>query len=345
MITRDPVTASAVSAAAPAPFFILGCPRSGTTLVAQLLDSHSRLAVLVETLYYPLFRHDLRCYGDLRRPANQRRLIENLLRMTRLHRLYRVEPPAADEILEALTTPTFAGVLATFLHLYARRQGKARGGEKSALHHRYLGEIQRHLTESPIFFVVRDPRDTVVSIRKMFDARLETAIWWWNQAYESYRRAPAPVQLVRYEELVADPSATLEGLCAALGERFEPGMLEFFRRVPERLRSARHHPNLAAPVNLTSVGSRRELTDADLALVETACGEGMAALAYAPTQPRAPGPTGRVRGTPGRLRGLGDRLIRFARRPDLLVQGWHRWRMRAWVRARWVLTLGPLRGG
>ena len=42
---------------------IMGCPRSGTTLVSQILDAHSRLAIYQETNYYTLFRPDRHLYG------------------------------------------------------------------------------------------------------------------------------------------------------------------------------------------------------------------------------------------------------------------------------------------
>lgn len=62
----------------PPPFFIVGASRSGTTLLATILDSHSRIAVYTESHYYPLFRPDLHRYGDLGRPANLRRFVSDV---------------------------------------------------------------------------------------------------------------------------------------------------------------------------------------------------------------------------------------------------------------------------
>ena len=114
-----------------APFFIVGCRRSGTSLVSQLLDNHSRLAVYHETQYYPLFRSNLPFYGDLRRSANLSRLIGDLRESLRLQG---VDPPDPDELLSKLVTPTFEGVLATLLNVYAHRQGKVLGGDKTPDH-------------------------------------------------------------------------------------------------------------------------------------------------------------------------------------------------------------------
>ena len=345
------VSRVAISAAldAPAPFFIMGCPRSGTTLAAQLLDNHPRMAVFIESMYYTLFRADLHRYGDLRRPSNLRRLIDNFRQMVYLNGLYQVQPPSTDEIQAALPRPTFEAVLSTFLQLYALRLGKARGGEKTARHHEYLREVQATLPDSPIVFVMRDPRDTVLSIRKMFDAPLDSAVEMWRHAYRSYEGAAATVHLLRYEELVGAPHQTLRPLCEFLGDRYEVDMLEFFRNVPERLRTASHHRKLVSPINPASVGNFREMSAAEIEQIEGACREEMEAMGYVPTIARsaASGLATSTRRSPAsrmmRLRGALDRGRRLLRRPDLRRLGWGRWKMRFLVRARYIVTLGPLR--
>jgi hypothetical protein len=57
----------------------------------------------------------------------------------------------------------------------------------------------------------------------------------WNPLLERYvpavarflREKPVPLLHVRYEELVADPAAELERICAFLGIPFEPGMVAY----------------------------------------------------------------------------------------------------------------------
>lgn len=325
---------------APPPFLIMGCPRSGTTLLSQLLDNHSRIAVFVESLYYPLFRADLHRYGDLRRTQNLRRLIDNFREMVYVNGLYQVEPPSTDELEAAVPAPTFEAVFATFLQLYALRQGKVRCGEKTARHHEYVAEIQAGLPDSPIVFAMRDPRDVVLSIREMFGARLESGAAWWNHAFRSYQQVAGQAYVLRYEELVGNPRPTLERLSAFLGEEYDPRMLEFFSHLPERLRDAPHHRKLSTPISDTSVGRFRALPAAEIAQIEHACAVGMEALGYTPSGVRA----GAASFVPERVPPLAvavDRLRRFRRRSHRL--GWYRWKMRLRVRARYLLTFGPLR--
>ena len=46
------------------PIFIVGCMRSGTSLISHVLDSHSRITIFYESYLYNYFRSELRYYGD-----------------------------------------------------------------------------------------------------------------------------------------------------------------------------------------------------------------------------------------------------------------------------------------
>ena len=62
------------------PVFVIGCPRSGTTLLTLMLSSHSRIAFPPETRFLlPVFRAH-REFGDLREKRNRRRLARRVVR-------------------------------------------------------------------------------------------------------------------------------------------------------------------------------------------------------------------------------------------------------------------------
>ena len=242
----------------PPPFFILGAPRSGTTLVSAILDSHSRLAVYTESNYYLLFRRDLHRYGDLGRPANLQRLISDVREVIRIQGSMNV--PTSEEFLEALIAPTFEGVLATMLQLHARQHGKPRSGEKTPGRHAYVGEILEKFPQSPVIFAMRDPRDVVLSMREAFATSLEGAAWAWNDSFLSYQKTSGPVHLLRYEEVVGKPAERSAALCALLGEQYEPELLRFF----ERMRKVSHavplqHRRTLEPVDTRCVGRFRQM--------------------------------------------------------------------------------------
>lgn len=327
----------------PPPFFIMGCPRSGTTLVSRILDAHSRIAVYHETNYYPLFRPHLPFYGNLSKSSNLNRLITDVLESIRLQGL--TTPPQKDEFRKALVAPTFEGVLTTLLHLHARQQGKAQSGEKTPRHFLYLSEILETFPESPVLFLIRDPRDTVLSNVKMFNSSIKDAAQLWNEAFLSYSRASRPVHLVRYEELVEKPGEVAEAMCTFLGEPYEPTMLSFFERIPETWRAnprVMHHPRLFQPVDRSSMGSFLRMSTQDIERIEVTCAHGMEALGYPFTiRPRVLGR--KTREKLSRVNFWINRLRYYGRDWQRWRRGWFRWKMVLRVRARYLLMLGPLR--
>ena len=318
----------------PPPFFIVGASRSGTTLLESILDSHSRIAVCRESHYYPLFRADLHRYGDLGQPANLRRFVSDVLETMR-NRPGTTLPPT-EEFLNALIAPTFEGVFATMLQLHAQQQGKLLCGEKTPGHHAYLGEILGKFPESAVIFLMRDPRDTVLSMREAFGMSVKRAIKEWNDAFESYQRASTSVHLVRYEEFVKTPAEHCFALCALLGETYEPEMLRFHERLRQSWRPIpRHHIRLLGPVDPTLVGRFRQMPRHDLEWIESGCASGMEALGYefALGKPRA---TRNER--PGRVNFVLDRLRFYGLEPFRWRRGIMRWKMALRVRAMHLLS-------
>jgi hypothetical protein len=320
------------------PFFIVGCTRSGTTLISQILAGHSKLAVYHESHFYHLLRQDLHRYGDLQQPPNLRRFISDVREI--LGRQKKMELPEENEFLDALIAPTFESVLAAMLHLYARQQGKARGGDKTPGHHAYLSEILEKLPESATIFVLRDPRDTVVAIREKFGVSLKGATALWNAAFVSYSKFSQRVHLVQYENLVHQPTASVHAMCAYLGENYEPDMLHFFERIPTRLAKIRYNQDLLGPVDPRHIGRFRELPRRDIERIEAACGIGMEAMGYEfsgvkpkvlPIRP------------PTKWEFAMDRLRFYRWDWGRWQRGWTRWKIVLRLRARYILSLGWLR--
>ena len=260
------------------PFFILGCPRSGSSLLGQILNTHSRLSVYFESQFFTLFHPSLFYYGDLGQSQNIRRLIEDLLVLTRIQGIMR--PPTLTEFESALVAPTFEGVLATFLKLYAYRTGKARSGDKTPQHYIYLNHLLNKFSHSPIIFTIRDPRDMALSMRTAFGTSIKMAAKIWCNALLSYTKAQENIHLVRYEDLVCKPVETLKKLCAFLDEPYESEILTFYKHTHPILGFRPHHENLLKPMNSNSVGRFQILPDADIKQIEDLCAAGMETVGY-----------------------------------------------------------------
>jgi hypothetical protein len=216
----------------PQPVFVVGVPRSGTTLLAALLASHSRFAAGPETLFFSFWRgapqeHILadprwpsRAVAFLTSlPAVRGKVHEVYGRAARdLHDFLAARPPAAC-LLEALVQPR------------ARAAGKARWVEKSPVHLLHVRDIRRIFPHAPIVRIVRDPRDVALSLRSMpwgEQSLLANAYRWqgMDRASWDFFATAANVHTVFYERLVCRPEEELGRLCTFLSEDFEPAMLD-----------------------------------------------------------------------------------------------------------------------
>lgn len=325
----------------PPPFFIMGCQGSGNNLVGLILARHSRISVYLGTHYYVLFAADRHRYGKLDKSSNLTRLVRDFAEISKGRG---VRAPEAEEILEALVEPTFEGVLTAFLRCHGRVAGAARVGERTSQHYLYLREILAGFPESPVIFMTRDPRDTAFTLRAGLGTGLDGSVRSWNRAFRSYVEAARPVHLVRYEDLVQRPVDTVEGICAFLGERYEPAMQRFFEQTPAHFQALPHHRRLFRPLDTTSVGVFRQLSAEEVETIEASCAEGMEAWGYPFTASRTERRRTRLVEPRGPTLGaLTDRLRYYRWNWERWRPGLVRWKIVLRVRGRYILLLGFMR--
>ncbi len=215
----------------PAPF-VVGVPRSGTTLLRLLLDAHPLVAIPPETGF---------ALAVADAPAGREEFAA---------RVRGLEPwpdlafgdAELDTILAAVDPWSAGGGLRAIYRAYARRHDKPRWGDKTPLHIEHMPRLAELLPEAHFIHLYRDGRDVAVSLRAVpfapGDGSIEAiAVAWRDQiaCARSVRDALPHYCEVRYEDLVADPARILEELCAWLGLEFDPVMLRAHERAPERL--------------------------------------------------------------------------------------------------------------
>jgi len=328
------------------PIFIMGCHRTGTTLVRRILNSHSRIEIYHESQYYPIFHNEIYYYGDLGKHANLVRFIDDFRDVIRVQCLDPGDSvPETKEFIDALVTPTFEGVLAVSLHLYALNHGKVRGGDKTPQHYAYLPEISDKFPDSPIVFLMRDPRDTVLSIRERFNTSIEGATRHWNEAVYAYQQSTRPVHLVRYEDLVQRPAEIIESMCAFLGEPYEATMLRFFEKTPEQIIEQKGG-KLLGPMDSSSVGRYKTMPTSEIEQIERECAAGMQLMGYPFTMLQVEETCAAKVLRPSKrsfIAFLFDRLRYYNWNLTRWRHGWMRWKCMLKVRLRYLLLLGPFR--
>ncbi|HEU4912534.1 MAG TPA: sulfotransferase [Actinomycetes bacterium] len=277
------------------PIFILGCPRSGTTLLRVMLNAHPRIAIPPETRFLIPAYLRRRRFGSLRTPRQRERLARFVLDrpLSRFSRL-QVSP---DEVRARMDKAASLGAaLAAPFAAYAERLGKARWGDKRPFYYSFVDELDRMYPDAQFVHVVRDGRACAASLKRPpFDYGSERAMVTWLNAVHSCRRAgerlgPERYHEVRYEDLVADPETSLRAMCAFLGEDFDPAML-----APEEVvdlvvpAGFEQHGQIKAGVNATSVAKwRQELSAGEIATMAAVAGGWLRTFGYEVDGGRAP---------------------------------------------------------
>ncbi len=218
----------------PSPW-IVGVPRSGTTLLRFMLDAHSQLAVPPETGFVPALAA-LAHEGDDARV----RFLSTLLGFESWPDFHLDESRFVKGV-EALQPFTTSAGLRTFYRQYAERFGKERFGDKTPSYGLHLAAIQDLMPEAHFVHILRDGRDVAISVRPLWFSpgpSFEDAARDWADRIRRTRSEAARCRKyleVRYEDLVSAPEAVLRRVCDFLELGFEPGMLAYYTRVPERI--------------------------------------------------------------------------------------------------------------
>lgn len=237
----------------PRPIFVVGCQRSGTTLLRLMLDSHPNISCGPET----------RFLADLAKLTGES---WDRLSLFGFPKSYWHEK--------------IAGFFASFQADYAARRGKTRWADKTPLYARSLAFIDELFPTCQIVHVIRDGRDVVASHRDRWGylSALKAVEKWpryIRAAREVGRRLPPErYRELRYEDLVADPETTLRDLLAYLGEPWDDAVLRFDEMphdVAERYerfaRSRRETAREGGSVYRSRVGAYRREVDPLLRLL------------------------------------------------------------------------------
>ncbi|GII90856.1 sulfotransferase family protein [Sinosporangium siamense] len=271
------------------PVFVIGCPRSGTTMLQLMLHSHPRMAVPPETRFLLPAYYRRRVFGDMREASARRGLAEWIVndRSTKFRDLG-VDGEEFVEHAEA-GPGSLGSVIGAAFRDYADKYGKARWGDKRPSYIKQIDILLRLFPDAQFVHLIRDGRDCVASLKEMpwYTLDVYHAVATWAEAIDFgrryARRLPADTYYeLRYEDLTADPETELKRLCVFLGEDFDPAMCS--PREAASVAVPVHkvwHSNTHADVTRAKVGSWvTRLESWEIALCEQMFGGRLVANGY-----------------------------------------------------------------
>jgi hypothetical protein len=218
--------------------FVVGCPRSGTTLLQSFLAAHPAVLAFPETAVFA------RLLFVPSRVATA--TTDVAARIAAAHARARalldaMERPDLGPLLDpAVSIVEFGRSFVGVLDRLTLDQGKHSWAEKTPKHLAFVSEIRGLVPGARFLNILRDGRQNVASL---YEAALKHPnVWWpagssgdleqaierWNSSVRHARalRGVPDVLLIRYERLVSDTEAVLREICTFAGLAFRSEMIE-----------------------------------------------------------------------------------------------------------------------
>jgi len=267
--------------------FVVGCPRSGTTLLYNMLLSAGGFAVyLAESNVFNLL---VPRFGDLSVLANRERLMDAWLQS----QLFRASFLDAERIRARVLSDCRNGgdFLRIVMGEMSREQGVERWADNSPEELLYAPTIKKYLPDALFIHMIRDGRDVALSLDARphawvrpfsWDRQDSLAIagicWEWmvSRGRQLGRRLGGDYMEVHFEQLQADPP----GVLAKIGD-FIQHDLDYDRILQVGIGSVRE-PNTSFKGDAGSpVGRWKQKISAEkLALFEAVVGRTLNELGY-----------------------------------------------------------------
>lgn len=229
--------------------FIVGCPRSGTTLLLRMLNLHSRIQLAGESNFL------MSIWGNRRLINAYQHLDSNLLPL-RLQDFFDSNIQSfADEVhgfdyspwinelefrdwmneFEHNNTKNYSNLYLSFMKVIARKRDKPIFGDKVTWYFRYVPSLLLLYPEAKIINVIRDGRAVVSSmlhrtISSAIPNNLVDMCLLWKRSTllaKTYRKSISKRSYyeIMYENLIMYPEKEMRKLCDFLGIDFEKNMM------------------------------------------------------------------------------------------------------------------------
>ena len=255
------------------PIFIVGVPRSGTTLLRLILTSHSRICIPPESTFFIDLAEKYDSDNILRN--NTKDFIAELYENKKFQE-WNIDKSYLEQKLEENQPFSYSECISLIYELYLTKNSSSAciWGDKNPTYIYNIDSIFQYFPQARVIHIVRDLRAVYASLKKISENKLwgenssnftiHSVSDMWNKALDisiNYKNDKR-FCLLKYEDLVSQPQKEINKLCQWLNLDFEREMLSFHQKNVDKNLVPKHrlkwHENTLMPINSNKTDSWRD---------------------------------------------------------------------------------------
>lgn len=280
-------------------FYVMAIGRSGTTLLANILDAHSNIVVPPESFFV------LHLEQKYKHITNwDEKTIKDFIDDVYVDRPFRLMWKVPRKVVEEsfLQQPKIENFNEACNRIRAsynasfKKKNIELFGDKHPIYSNFCQRMMRINPEAKLIHMVRDPRGTgsgQINTFKRKDALAVGYLWSRYNKNLSYLKAvyPKNYYLLKYEDLVLKPEETVQSVCRFLEIEFDEQMMEYRKNTVKRFEDyteaiTKKHESLMKPIDAKMVEKwKTKLTKKQIEQLEYATHKVASQLGYAFEKP------------------------------------------------------------
>ena len=265
---------------------MVGCPRSGTTLLNSLLREELKIGFANELQIIDKFYEKIPHYGNLSLDNNFDKLINDILQEPYLQIFQTAYKPllnntntiSYDDIKQNLVDRSFAGIIYALLKVTSERLGTEYVGNKHLSMALHLDWLYDMFPNARVIHVVRDGRDCALSLKRLWwgQKNTYTAAVLWKKHISRLNNYAINLDSsrfieIRYEDFLSDPGKEMSRLHKFVrNSEADEAAIKNYHNISERLKQGNTYK------------WKTRMTKKDLTVFQAVAGNELALYNYEP---------------------------------------------------------------
>jgi len=269
-------------------FFIIGRPRTGTTLLQSLFDAHPNVMIPWECQFvlnlYP-------AYGNINQWSQQQLIsfYDDLVKQWQFSSWNIDHEKLKTSLLVCEGERTYREicqvVYLNYISLYPKQKVSIIG-DKNHGYTIYTERLRKIFPEARFIYVLRDYRDNFDSVKRVdFEVPIVSLVvykwkYFFEKALAASKKYPDSFFFIRYEDLATRPDLHFRKLCEFLDIPYLPEVFDFYKmksRAEETYPTEvleKHHKSLFNPINTSRLGLwKKSMNETQVRIADQVAGE------------------------------------------------------------------------